>query len=63
MPSINKQDDNMLANLITKFENTVRELIDSNNRLADRPIAITTKTHLDNKEIGTSLVKLSPKAV
>ena len=53
----------MLSNLITKFESTVRELIDSNDRLSDRPIAITTKTYLETKEIGTSLVKLSPKAV
>jgi hypothetical protein len=57
------RSENMLSNLITTFENTIRELIDSNNNLADRPVAITTKTYLDAKEIGTSLVKLSPKAV
>jgi hypothetical protein len=57
------RSDNMLSNFITKFESTVRELVDSNNKLADRPIAVTTKTYLETKEIGTSLVKLSPKAV
>jgi hypothetical protein len=60
--TINRQDT-MLSSLIAKFETTMAKLADSNSGVASNPIEITTKVYLDAKEVGSSLVKLSPKAV
>jgi hypothetical protein len=68
MLGTNKEDtinreDTILSSLIAKFETTMMKLVDSNSGVASNPIEITTKVYLDTKEVGTSLVKLSPKAV
>jgi hypothetical protein len=55
--------DLMLTSLIAKFETTMMKLVDSNKELSGRPVAITTKTYLERKEIGTSLVQGSSRAV